>query len=406
MGADVLVSEFVSSEALIREKAASLSKMALDAREHPIGIQIFGHDENSMRAAAEIAAQENPDFIDINWGCPVNKIVKKGAGSAILQDIPKMIRITAAVVRAMESIGRRNNSTNGTVCNALSCKSRAESIGRRTNSTNSTVRNDNATPHIEHPEYNNKSICSSNIPVTVKTRLGWDASSKPIVEIAERLQDIGISGISIHGRTRAQLYSGAADWTLIGEVKNNPRMYIPVFGNGDIDTAEKALLMRQRYGVDGVLIGRGAIGNPWIFAQVKELMRKEHLFQETHSYEHTEAGSKIRQEAIQIPERTEVSPQRSGHSEVIPYPTTAERIEVLLQHLRSEIKVRAAEPLTFELTPEERYARAERISCNEIKIHYGGYFKGIQGFKPYKVRLMQTSALTEVENILAEFRQA
>ncbi|MDR1739164.1 MAG: tRNA-dihydrouridine synthase [Bacteroidales bacterium] len=298
-GADVLVSEFVSSEALIRERVSSMNKMSVSDSERPIGIQIFGHDENSMRAAAEIAAREKPDFIDINWGCPVNKIVKKGAGSGILRDIPKMLRITEAVVKAMDNLS------------------------------------------------------SGAIPVTVKTRLGWDENSKPIVEIAERLQDIGISGISIHGRTRSQLYAGNADWTLIGEVKNNPRMYIPVFGNGDIDSAEKALLMHERYGVDGVLIGRAAIGNPWVF----------------------------------------------GHST----PTVQERAATLLEHLKAEIDMRCNEPLTKEITEQERLTRAERISCNEIKIHYSGYFRGIQGFKPFKIRLMQTSSLQEAEAILSEF---
>ena len=194
-GADVLVSEFVSSDAIVRQK--SLSKMDFSPEERPTGIQIFGHDEKSMREAAEIAARWKPDFIDLNWGCPVRKIVSKGAGSGILQDIPKMIRITAAVVDAMRERG---------------------------------------------------------IPVTVKTRLGWDESDKPIVEVAERLQDVGIAAISIHGRTRSQLYAGQADWTLIGEVKANPRMHIPVFGNGDVDSAAKAALMRERYGVDGVLV--------------------------------------------------------------------------------------------------------------------------------------------------------
>jgi tRNA-dihydrouridine synthase len=294
-----------------------------------------------------------------------------------------MVRITAAVVRAVENIGRSDDGDTDCSGNTI--------VG------------------VERVGCNGKTGYRSSIPVTVKTRLGWDASSKPIVEVAERLQDVGISGISIHGRTRAQLYSGVADWTLIGEVKNNPRMYIPVFGNGDIDTAEKALLMRQRYGIDGVLIGRGAIGNPWIFSQAKTLIQSRLSSHEACSYEHAEATNETRQRAIPTPtvtERTEVLPQRTGHSEVIiPNPTIAERIKVLLQHLQSEIEVRNAEPLTFELTPAERYTRAERISCNEIKIHYSGYFKGIQGFKPYKVRLMQTSTLTEVENILAEFRQ-
>ncbi len=210
-GADVTVSEFISSDALVRQAAKSLCKMSFLPEERPIGIQIFGSDEDSLRGAAEIAALRKPDFIDINWGCPVKKIVSRGAGSGILQDIPKMIRLTGAVVRAMEAFG---------------------------------------------------------LPVTVKTRLGWDESHKPIVEVAERLQDVGIAGISIHGRTRSQLYAGKADWTLIGKVKANPRIKIPVFGNGDIDSVQKALQARNDYGVDGVLIGRAAIGNPWIFSQV------------------------------------------------------------------------------------------------------------------------------------------
>lgn len=228
-GADVTVSEFISSDALVRQAAKSLCKMSFLPQERPIGIQIFGSDEESLRGAAEIAASQKPDFIDINWGCPVKKIVSRGAGSGILQDIPKMIRLTNAVVRAMEAVG---------------------------------------------------------LPVTVKTRLGWDESNKPIVEVAERLQDVGIAGISIHGRTRSQLYAGKADWTLIGKVKANPRIKIPVFGNGDIDSVQKALQARNDYGVDGVLIGRAAIGNPWIFSQATpsleerksvclELFRKE-----------------------------------------------------------------------------------------------------------------------------------
>lgn len=219
-GADVTVSEFISSDALVRQAAKSLCKMSFLPEERPIGIQIFGSDEESLRGAAEIAAAQKPDFIDINWGCPVKKIVSRGAGSGILQDIPKMIRLTGSVVRAMEAVG---------------------------------------------------------LPVTVKTRLGWDESNKPIVEVAERLQDAGIAGISIHGRTRSQLYAGKADWTLIGKVKANPRIKIPVFGNGDIDSVQKALQARNDYGVDGVLIGRAAIGNPWIFSQASPSLEERKL---------------------------------------------------------------------------------------------------------------------------------
>ncbi|MDR1975010.1 MAG: tRNA-dihydrouridine synthase family protein [Bacteroidales bacterium] len=348
MGADVLVSEFVSSEALIRERASSLSKMALSDEERPAGIQIFGHDENSMRRAAEIAARERPDFIDINWGCPVNKIVKKGAGAAILQDIPKMVRITSAVVK------------------------------------------------------------STNIPVTVKTRLGWDFSSMPIVDVAERLQDTGISGISIHGRTRSQLYAGNADWTLIGKVKNNPRMYIPVFGNGDIDTADKAFLMRERYGVDGVLIGRGAIGNPWIFARTKSLpsvkeridMLLEHLKGEIKMRldDYTAAGFCENSTAAVIENSTAAVSQNSRTA--VSQNSTAAVSQNSKTAVSQNSKTAVSQNSTKIETPA---ARAERVSCNEIKIHYGGYFKGLQGFKPFKVRLMQTSSLKEVEAILQEF---
>lgn len=289
-GADVLVSEFISSDALIRHAGNSLDKMSFSQGEHPVGIQIFGNDEKSMRQAAEIAAARKPDFIDINWGCPVKKIVSRGAGSGILRDIPRMESITASVVRAMETF---------------------------------------------------------SLPVTVKTRLGWDEADKPIVEIAERLQDIGIAGISIHGRTRAQLYSGKADWELIGQVKNNPRMKIPVFGNGDIDSAQKALLMRERYGVDGILVGRAAVGNPWIFGQIKHFLR---------------------------------------HGEELPLPGYAERKKTCLGLFRDEIE-----------------AKGERVAAQEMKIHYPGFFRGLPGFKPVKVKLMLSASFQEVESILETY---
>lgn len=290
-GADVLVSEFVSSDAVIRMAGKSLAKMSFRAEERPTGIQIFGHDEASMRGAAEVAAQQRPDFIDLNWGCPVRKIVSRGAGSGILQNIPKMVSITKAVVEAMADV---------------------------------------------------------QLPVTVKTRLGWDATDKPIVEVAERLQDIGIAGISIHGRTRAQLYGGAADWTLIGQVKNNPRMHIPVFGNGDVDSAQKALEMKNRHGVDGILIGRAAIGNPWIFHQVKHYLQ-------------------------------------SGLSE--PLPDFEERKKVCLELFAREIE-----------------CKGERVAAQEMKIHYPGFFKGLPDFKPVKTKLMLSSSLEEAENLLNTYR--
>ena len=211
-GADVMFTEFISSEGLIRDADKSTMKLDIYDFERPIGIQIFGYDINSMRQATEICEKAKPEFIDINYGCPVKKVAKKGAGAGILQDIPKMVAMTKEIVKA------------------------------------------------------------TNIPVTVKTRLGWDENTKYIVEVAERLQDVGIKAISIHGRTRKQMYKGDADWTLIGEVKNNPKMHIPVFGNGDISSPEKALYYKNTFGVDGLMIGRASIGNPWFFNQVKQYL--------------------------------------------------------------------------------------------------------------------------------------
>ena len=212
-GADMMYTEFISSEGLIRDAVKSRQKLDIYEKERPIGIQIFGSEIDSMRRAAEITAASGPDVLDINYGCPVKKVACKGAGAGILQDIPKMVSMTKEIVEAVD------------------------------------------------------------LPVTVKTRLGWDDNSKYIVEVAERLQDVGIKAISIHGRTRAQMYKGEADWSLIRAVKENPNMHIPVFGNGDIDTPEKALAYRKEYGVDGIMIGRGSIGNPWIFDEIKHLFR-------------------------------------------------------------------------------------------------------------------------------------
>ena len=212
-GADVMYTEFISSEGLIRDADKSTMKLDIYDYERPIGIQIFGYDINSMRLATEICEKVKPEFIDINYGCPVKKVVKKGAGAGILKDIPKMVAMTKEIVEC------------------------------------------------------------TKIPVTVKTRLGWDENSLFIVEVAERLQDVGIKAISIHGRTRKQMYKGVADWSLIGEVKNNPRMHIPVFGNGDIDSPEKVLEMRDRYGVDGVMLGRATNGYPWIFNEIKHFLK-------------------------------------------------------------------------------------------------------------------------------------
>ncbi len=286
-GADVLISEFVSSDALSREVEKSIRKMAFDERERPFGIQIFGHDELSLVKAAHLAEVAGPDFVDINWGCPVKKVVSKGAGSAILQDIPKMAALTGAVVRELK------------------------------------------------------------IPVTVKTRLGWDSTSKPIVEVAERMQDVGVQAIAIHGRTRAQMYGGEADWSLIGEVKRNPRMSIPVIGNGDVNSAGKAILCRERYGVDAVMIGRAAIGNPWIFRQVRDVL--------------------------------------AGRD---PYmPDYADRVGMVLRQLRQ--------------TMEEK---GERRAVLEMRSQYAGYFKGLDYFKPVRMRLMAATSIAECEEIMRSYQ--
>ena len=289
MGADVLVSEFVSSEALIRDVQKSFDKMSFDESERPFGIQIFGHDENSLVKAAQVAEEQRPDFIDINWGCPVKKVVAKGAGSAILKDIPKMVACTKAVVNAVK------------------------------------------------------------LPVSVKTRLGWDMNNKPIVSAAEQLQDIGIQAITIHARTRSQIYSGIADWTLVGEVRNNPRITIPVIGNGDITSGEKAVLFKERYGVDALMIGRAAIGNPWIFKEIKSAFEDKTF----------------------IP------------------PALEERINVFLQHLRASI------PL-----------KCEKRACLEIRRHYAGYFKGVSNFKKVRLTLMKARTLREIEDVLFEYQGA
>ena len=288
MGADVLTSEFVSSEALIRDVQKSFDKMAFDETERPFGIQIFGHDENSLVKAAQVAEEQNPDFIDINWGCPVKKVVNKGAGAAILKDIPKMVACTKAVVNAVK------------------------------------------------------------LPVSVKTRLGWDMNDKPIVFAAEQLQDIGIQAITIHGRTRSQIYSGVADWTLIGEVKNNPRMQIPVIGNGDITSGEKAVLFKQRYGVDALMIGRAAIGNPWIFEEIKCAFTNQ----------------------------------------TFTTPNLEIRIKIMLQHLKNLIT-----------------SIGEKRACLEIRRHYAGYFKGVNHFKKVRLELMKAITFEEIETILYGFQK-
>jgi nifR3 family TIM-barrel protein len=283
-GADVMYTEFISSEGLIRDAFKSTQKLDIYDFERPIGIQIFGNDIESMKLATEICAKENPEFIDINYGCPVKKVANKGAGAGILKDIPKMIAMTKEIVK------------------------------------------------------------STSLPVTVKTRLGWDDDTKYIVEVAERLQDIGIQAISIHGRTRKQMYKGDADWTLIGDVKNNPRMNIPVFGNGDVNSPEKVLEVKNRYGVDGVMIGRGAIGYPWIFNEIKHFLKT---------------------------------------SQHLKKPDINERVMVCKQHLDHSI-----------------VWKGEGLGIVEMKRHYSNYFKAIPNFKEYKMRMVTSNSKDEVLEIL------
>ena len=286
-GADMVYTEFVSSEALIRQAEKSNKKMAFDASERPIGIQIFGNDVDAMKNAALLAMEQNPEVIDINFGCPVRKVAMKGAGAGLLNDIPRMVAITREVVNAV------------------------------------------------------------NLPVTAKTRLGWDEHSKNIVDIAERLQDVGIKAITIHGRTRAQMYSGQADWTLIGAVKNNPRMHIPVIGNGDITSPQIAADMFNRFGVDAIMIGRAAIGNPWIFRNVK-------------AYIHS--------------------------GELLGEPTRDERIAVSLEHLRLAIQ-----------------KKGETKGIIEMRKHYAGYFRGLPGFKQVRMEILSRKTYAEVAEILLNF---
>ena len=288
-GADLMYTEFISSEGLIRDAVKSRQKLDIYEKERPIGIQIFGSDIESMKKATEITEQSKPDIIDINYGCPVKKVACKGAGAGILQDIPKMVKMTAEIVK------------------------------------------------------------STKLPVTVKTRLGWDENTKYIVEVAERLQDVGIEAISIHGRTRKQMYKGSADWSLIAEVKNNPRLNIPVFGNGDIDSPEKAVEYKNKYGVDGVMIGRASIGNPWIFREIK------------HFIEH------------------------NTHHKT---PCFKEKVEAVQEHLASSIKWKGT-----------------KLGVAEMKRHYSNYFKGISNFKDIKTQLVTSNDIEELNEILNDLYQ-
>ena len=288
-GADVMFTEFISSEGLIRDAAKSMKKLDIFEYERPIGIQIYGNDVNSMIKATEVVETANPDIIDINYGCPVKKVANKGCGAGILQDIPKMIRMTAEVVKR------------------------------------------------------------TNLPVTVKTRLGWDSKSKYIVEVAERLQDIGVQGISIHGRTRAQMYKGDADWTLISQVKHNPRMHIPVFGNGDIKTPERALEYKNRFGVDGIMIGRAAIGYPWIFREIKHFL---------------------------------------ATGEHCPIATIQERVDAATYHLQQSVAW-----------------KGELQGVLEMRMHYSNYFKGIDYFREYRTKLVREESSEVILATLEEIGQ-
>lgn len=286
-GADLMYTEFISSEGLIRDAIKSRQKLDIFEEERPVGIQIFGGDEEAMAMSARIVDTVQPDLLDINFGCPVKKVVCKGAGAAVLKDVDLMIRLTKAVIK------------------------------------------------------------STSVPVTVKTRLGWDFDSINIIEVAERLQDAGVQALSIHGRTRSQLYKGDADWTWIEKVKNNPRIHIPIFGNGDIDSPEKALEYKNRYGVDGIMIGRAAIGNPWFFREVK------HYFA---------AGEKL-------------DP-----------PTIEERIDVVRQHLRASVKW-----------------KGPRVGIFEMRRHYANYLKGIINIKPLRTQLVTMDTAEEIEEALNNF---
>lgn len=285
-GADLMYTEFISSEGLIRDAARSRQKLDIFEYERPIGIQLFGSDIEHMRQSAEIATQVNPDLIDINYGCPVKNVACRGAGAALLQDIPRMVQMTEAVVRA------------------------------------------------------------THLPVTVKTRLGWDDRTRNVVEVAERLQDVGVEALTIHGRTRVQMYKGEADWELIGRIKENPRMHIPVFGNGDVDSPERAVEWKNRYGVDGVMIGRAAIGNPWIFNDIKAY--------------------------VQTGQRPEP-------------PGIGERIAVVKSHLDFSIRW-----------------KSDRTGVLEMRRHYANYFRGFPDFKPFRQKLVSVDTAEEIRDTLYE----
>src|ERR1700712_3645485 len=285
-GADLMYTEFISSEGLIRNAIKSRQKLDIFDNERPVGIQIFGGDEESLSLAARIVEATNPDLLDINFGCPVKKVACRGAGAGVLKDVPLMIRLTEAVIK------------------------------------------------------------STSLPVTVKTRLGWDDQTKNIEDVAERLQDIGIAALSIHGRTRTQMYKGEADWTLIEKVKNNPRIHIPIFGNGDIDSPEKALLYKNRYGVDGIMIGRAAIGYPWIFREIKHYLQ---------------TGDRL------------------------PAPSLEERVLVCKKHLHTSVEWKG--PV---------------VGINEMRRHYTNYLKGLPNIREFRYKLVTLTAPEEINDVLQQ----
>ena len=285
-GADLMFTEFISSEGLIRDAIKSRQKLDIFEEERPVGIQIFGGDEEAMAISAEIVNTVHPNLLDINFGCPVKKVVCKGAGAAVLKDIDLMVRLTKAVIK------------------------------------------------------------SSAVPVTVKTRLGWDFDSINILEVAERLQDIGVQALSIHARTRSQLYKGDADWSWIAKVKENQRITIPIFGNGDIDSPEKALEYKNRYGVDGIMIGRAAIGYPWFFREVKQFFA---------------TGQKLEP------------------------PTLEERMDVIMHHLRTSMEW-----------------KGPKLGILEMRRHYGNYLKGIPNIKPIRNKLVTANCIEEIEEALEQ----
>ncbi|MEP7163466.1 MAG: tRNA dihydrouridine synthase DusB [Ferruginibacter sp.] len=285
-GADLMYSEFISSEGLIRDAMKSRQKLDFSEEERPFGIQIFGGDEDAMSMSAGICEAVKPDLVDINFGCPVKKVVNKGAGAGVLKDIDLMVRLTKAVIKG------------------------------------------------------------TTLPVTIKTRLGWDDSTKNIEEVAERMQDIGVQALAIHGRTRCQLYKGEADWTLIAKVKNNPRIHIPIFGNGDIDSPQKALEYKNRYGIDGIMIGRAAIGYPWIFREIKHYLATQTM---------------------------------------LPSPTLQERIEVCRKHLYKSVEWKG--PV---------------VGINEMRRHYTNYLKGLPGIKEFRYKLVTLNSPEEINEVLNE----